>query len=149
MGIFDSRAPMTVRLAAVLFVIGGVGMFVLQLGVGEPLQSDSIDARFRPLPQLLSLGLAVWDAWLLGRLNGLIYGFNVVITGLGAAFLVVAGALGGLGVIETVPGAFGNPVLWFCGTLLIALFALLIAGPSRRAPWGLLQGFPQKSVARR
>jgi len=137
----DSRAPSTVRLAAVLMGVGGILQFAGQAGDGRRFPVDSFQATWWPWPQLLSLIVTLGFACLIARLNGMVYWFTVVATGLGVGILVTSVVLTGLHVVEGWPISEAGIAAWLDLGILCATFALLVSRPSLRAPWAAWNGF--------
>jgi len=135
------EAPWTVKAAALRMVVFAVTEIVMTLGRGGAERPDSFLGRLWPLRELLSLSVSLLWAWLLARLNGMAYWFMLIPTGLGTVVVVVGIVLALFGVFDSPLLTRGDPVGWLWIVLLFALLALLVAKPSRRAPWGTMKGF--------
>ena len=141
--LFDPRAPSTVKLAAVLLAVGGVLQFAVQAGHGQASLAPSFNETWWPWPQLLSLVVTCGYAWLLARLNGMVYWFTVVVTGLGLGIVAVWVVLTSLHVVEGWPISDAGVGAWVDLSILLVMFALLVSKPSLRAPWATFGGFSQ------
>jgi len=139
----DPRAPSTVKVAAVLLAAGGVLQFAVQVGGGQRFPAPSFNETWWPWPQLLSLAVTCGCAWLLARLNGIVYWFTIVMTGLGLGIVAVSALLTSLHVVEGWPISEAGVAAWVDLSVLFVMFALLVSKPSLRAPWATFGGFSQ------
>jgi len=121
--------------------VSAVFEFLLQARGSAPLMGDSFQVRWWPWPQLLSLVVTIMWALLIARLNGVAYWFTVVVLGMGLSLVAGSVLLTSLNVVEGWPIAQAGGAAW-CQLLLFGFtFGLLVAKPSVRAPWALMNGF--------
>ena len=140
----DDRAPLTVRTAALLMVVGAVLDLFVQLGGDSAVERGAFLDRWSPWRQLLSFVVSVILAWLIARLNGVAYWFTILTGGLGLVALIVTTVVAGFRPELLSPLVRGGPVVWLSCLLLVAIFGLLIARPSRKAAWAVSNGFSRQ-----
>jgi hypothetical protein len=135
--ILDSRAPATVKAAAIIISVTALVGFAIQALGTEPQELDSFQTRWWPWPQLIGLAVALMVAWGLVRLDGLTYWFAVLILGIPVVAGVVVFGLAAFGVSEEWPMARAGVMGWAKVLALLAAFVLLVMKTSVRAPWSL------------
>ena len=142
MGIWvDRETPQTVKVAAVLMVISAILELVGRLAGVSASGRSTLLAGWSPWSHILNFVVSVLLAWLVARLNGLAYWFTVILGGLACAVLAFCLIVPHLRAGLVAQFVNGGIITWLGGLLLVAILTLLVARPSRRAPWGVMKGF--------